>query len=76
MKTAALSEIVKALVHRGIDPQVYFSRIIAGTEVDIVVDITGKLVPIEVKVSATPRPTMASTIKTLKRTCGKRIVPL
>jgi len=51
METAVLSEIVKALVHRGIDPQVYFWRTIAGTEVDIVVDTGGKLVPIEVKLS-------------------------
>jgi len=49
-----LSEIIKALVYRGIDPQVYFWRSIAGAEVDIVVDIDGKLVPIKVKVSATP----------------------
>jgi hypothetical protein len=33
---AVLAEIIKTLTHRGIDPQVYFWRTIAGTEVDIV----------------------------------------
>jgi predicted AAA+ superfamily ATPase len=66
LETAALSEIVKTLIHRGIEPQVYFWRTTAGTEVDIVVEAGGKLVPIEVKLSATPRPAMASAIKTFQ----------
>jgi hypothetical protein len=72
METAVLSEIVKTLTHRGIDPQVYFWRTIAGTEVDFVVETRGKLVPIEVKLSATPRPGMASAIKTFQRTLETR----
>lgn len=75
METAVLSEIVKALVHRGIDPQVYFWRTIAGTEVDIVVDTGGKLVPIEVKLSATPRPAMASAIRTIQKDLGDKSMP-
>ena len=54
METAVLSEIVKTLTHRGIDPQVYFWRTLSGTEVDFVVEAAGRLVPIEVKLSATP----------------------
>jgi predicted AAA+ superfamily ATPase len=38
-----------AYTHRGIDPQVYFWRTPTGTEVDFVVEISGKLLPIEVK---------------------------
>ena len=56
METAVLSEIVRALTHRGIDPRVFFWRTVAGTEVDFVVETGGQLVPIEVKLSATPRP--------------------
>ena len=56
METAVLSEIVKTLTHRGIDPHLYFWRTQAGTEVDFVVDTGAGLVPIEVKLSATPRP--------------------
>ncbi len=66
METAVLSEIVKALTHRVIEPQVYFWRTSAGSEVDIVVETAGKLVPIEVKLSATPRPRMASSIRALQ----------
>ena len=54
LETAVLSEIVKSLAHRAMPPQVFFWRTLAGTEVDIVVDTGGKLVPIEVKLSATP----------------------
>jgi len=72
METAVLSEIVKALTHRGIDPQVYFWRTTAGTEVDIVVETGGQLVSIEVKLSATPRPAMASAIRTLQKDLGDR----
>jgi len=63
METAVLSEIVRTLTHRGMDPQLYFWRTMAGTEVDFLVETAGGLVPIEVKLSATPRPTMAAAIK-------------
>ena len=58
-----LSEIVRTLTHRGLSPRVYSWRTMAGTEVDFVIETGGKLVPIEVKLSATPRPAMAATIK-------------
>ena len=67
LETAVLSEIVKALSHRGMTPEVYFWRTLPGTEVDILVDVGGgKLVPIEVKLSATPRPAMARAIRALQ----------
>lgn len=75
METAVLSEIVKTLIHRGIDPQIYFWRTVAGTEVDIVVEIAGKLLPIEVKLSATPRPPMTSAIKAFQNDLGDRALP-
>ncbi|HYL81176.1 MAG TPA: DUF4143 domain-containing protein, partial [Candidatus Acidoferrum sp.] len=61
-ETAVLAELVKALFNRGEEPQVYFWRTSSGTEVDIVVDTGKTLVPIEVKLSATPRPAMAAGI--------------
>jgi hypothetical protein len=72
METAVLSEIAKTLTHRGIDPQVYFWRTMAGTEVDIVVESAGQLVPIEVKSTATPRPAMASTLKIFQDDFGDK----
>jgi hypothetical protein len=74
METAVLSEIIKTLTHRGIDPQVYFWRTVAGTEVDIVVKAGTKLVPIEVKPSATPRSAMASALKTFQRDFGEKVL--
>jgi len=67
METVVLNEIVKTLWHRGIEPQVYFWRTSAGAEIDILVAHEGRLVPIEVKASATPRPAMAETIRVFRR---------
>jgi predicted AAA+ superfamily ATPase len=75
LETAALAEIVKALAHRGPTPQVYFWRTAAGDEVDIVVQSAGRLVPIEVKRSATPSPAMAKGIAALRAALGDRALP-
>ncbi|MBN2291423.1 MAG: ATP-binding protein [Pirellulales bacterium] len=75
LETAVLSEIMKTITHRGIDPQVYFWRTIAGTEVDFVIETGGKVVPIEVKLSATPRPAMAWAIKTMRNDLGDKALP-
>lgn len=75
MKTAVLSEIYKTLVHRGFEPQVYFWRTMAGTEVDMVVDAGTRLVPIEVKTSATPRPAMAAAIRTFQKDLQDKSLP-
>ena len=60
VETAVLSEIIKAAMNNGNDPQVYFWRTSHGTEVDIVIEQQGRLVGVEVKQTATPRPMMAS----------------
>jgi hypothetical protein len=62
-ETAVLMEIVKTTLNRGLEPQVYFWRTAAGVEVDIIVESEGQLIPLEVKLSATPRPAMAEGIK-------------
>jgi hypothetical protein len=74
METAVVSEIVRSLTHRGVNPQVYFWRTSAGTEVDFVVEAESKLVPIEVKLSATPRPAMASPIKNFQQDFAGRVL--
>ena len=66
-ETAVLSEIVKALTHQGITPNVYFWRTQAGNEVDFVLESAGKLIPIEVKLSATVRASMANSINLFQR---------
>jgi predicted AAA+ superfamily ATPase len=75
METAVVSEIVKTLTHRGEDPHVYFWRTSTGTEVDIVIETGAKLIPIEVKLSATPRPAMAASIKTFREDFGNKAMP-
>ncbi|MGB8425544.1 MAG: DUF4143 domain-containing protein [Desulfobacterales bacterium] len=75
METAVLSEIVKTLTHSGIDPQIYFWRTSAGREVDFLIEAGGKLVPVEVKLSTTPRPAMADSIKALMEDLGQMVMP-
>ena len=75
METAVIAEIFKTLVHRGMDPKMYFWRTTAGSEVDVVVEAGPKLVPIEVKLSATPLPAMASALQRFQKDLGERAVP-
>jgi predicted AAA+ superfamily ATPase len=72
METAVLSEIVKTLLHRGIEPKVHFWRTSTGREVDILVESEGRLVPVEVKLSATPKPAMAAGIRAFARDPGSQ----
>lgn len=72
LETAVLSQIVRTLVHRGEEPRVYFWRTSAGAEVDFIVEIGGRLVPLEVKLSATPRPSMAAAIRSFQRDLGSQ----
>jgi len=74
-ETAVLSEIIKTISHRGQDPQVYFWRTAAGAEVDIVVAEGGRLIPLEIKLSATPRPAMARHIKDFQRDLEDHAAP-
>ena len=71
-ETAVLTEIIKTLIHRGQEPQVYFWRTAAGAEVDIVVAESGRLIPLEVKLSATPRPAMARNLTSFQEDLGDR----
>lgn len=67
IETAVLGEILKTIVHRGLDPQLYFWRTSSGIEVDLVVQEEGRLIPIEIKTSATPRSRMAAGIEAFQR---------
>ena len=62
-----LGELVKTQVNQGQPPRVSFWRTASGVEVDIVVERAGRLIPIEAKLSSTPRPRMASGIETFAR---------
>ena len=73
LETAVLSEIIRTLVHRGLEPRVYFWRTSTGREVDFVVEADQKLIPVEVKLSGTPRPAMAAGIKTFRDDLGRKV---
>ncbi len=75
LETAVLAEIVRTLTHQGVDPQIYFWRTSAGAEVDFLVETQGRLAPLEVKTSATPRPAMAATLKALQADLGDKALP-
>ncbi len=74
-ENAVLLEIVKAFVNRGEEPRIYFWRTSAGEEVDLVVEAEGTLIPIEVKLSGTPRPEMAKGIRAFQAALGDRVGP-
>jgi predicted AAA+ superfamily ATPase len=61
--------------HRGAEPQIYCWRTATGVEVGIVVETRGRIEPMEVKLSATPRPAMAAGILALRQALGEKIEP-
>ncbi len=67
-----MSEVIRTLTHRGREPRVHFWRTATGSEVDLLVEESGRLVPIEAKASATPRPAMAAGIAAFRRDLGAR----
>jgi hypothetical protein len=74
-ETAVLMEAVKGFVNRGEEPQVYFWRTSTGVEVDFLIETGKVLIPIEVKLSATPLPGMAAGIRRLREDLGARVGP-
>ncbi|MCJ7796448.1 MAG: ATP-binding protein [Thermoleophilia bacterium] len=72
METAVIIEVVRTLTNRGEEPRTYFWRTTAGSEVDLVVDTGRALIPLEVKLSATPSPAMASGISSFRSALGSR----
>jgi uncharacterized protein len=75
LETAVLSEILKTLTHRGHDARIHFWRTASGSEVDMVVEAADRLVPIEVKLSATPKPAFAKAIKRFRQDLGPKVMP-
>jgi predicted AAA+ superfamily ATPase len=67
-----VAELFKTSLHRGQEPALYFWRTAAGSEVDLVIESQSRLIPIEIKSSATPRPEMAREIAAFRRDFGER----
>lgn len=69
-ETAVVTEIYKTMWHWGIEPRLYFWRTSQGEEVDLVIESGTQLIPIEVKLSATPRPEMGRGIESFQAEYG------
>lgn len=67
------AELYKTLTHRGEEPGLYFWRTAAGSEVDVILETQERLIPIEVKLSATPRPEMAGMIANFREIFKDRV---
>ena len=66
-ETAVVGEIMRRLSGRGERPHLYFWRTSTGVEVDLIVETGGKLLPIEIKMSATPDRSMARNIVSFRK---------
>jgi len=72
-ETAVVGEVYRTLAHRGMEPRLNFWRTATGTEVDLVIETEAGLVPVEVKLAATPNPAMAKGIEAFRRDYGDRV---
>ncbi len=75
METAVVSEVYKTLAHRGEEPNLYFWRTSSGTEVDLVLEAGNHLVPVEIKLSATPRAAFGDSIRVFRNEYPGRALP-
>jgi predicted AAA+ superfamily ATPase len=70
METAVINEVIRTIRHRGVEPKVYFWRTSTGVEVDLLVEIGGRVIPVEIKQTATPTPSMAAGIASFRADFG------
>jgi hypothetical protein len=61
-ETFIISELYKRVYHTGEKPPFYFWRDKTGNEIDLIVDIGSKLLPIEIKASKTYSPELKTNI--------------
>jgi len=66
-----ISETVKAFYNMGKRPEIYFWRSHDGLEVDMIITIRGKLYPVEIKLTATPRVQHMRPIRKFIKLAGK-----
>lgn len=70
-----IADLYKNYLHRGEEPALYYWRTTAGAEVDLVVSTQSGLIPIEIKLSATPHPKMAQQIIGFQRDFKESALP-
>jgi len=70
-ETAVMIEVLKSFLHRGLQPRMYFWRTAIGDEVDLLIETPSGLLPVEVKATATPSPSMTHGILRFRETAAK-----
>jgi hypothetical protein len=71
-ETAVVAELAKTFLHRGLPPALWYWRSREGWEVDLLVELRSKLHPVEIKATATPRPTHADAVARWRALAGER----
>lgn len=75
IETAVLGALYRLLAHRGEVPRLHFWRTAGGHEVDFLLDDGRRLIPVEAKLTATPRPGHAEAIERFQALFGDRAGP-
>ncbi len=70
-----VSEMYKNFVHRGERPSIYFWRDAAGHEVDMVIDLGRKMVPVEIKSAATVVSAFFANLMYWRKLSGNETAP-
>ena len=70
-----ISDLYKTYLHRGEDPAMYYWRTVAGSEVDVIIETQSGLVPLEIKLSQTPRLEMAKELHAFQRDFKENTLP-
>jgi predicted AAA+ superfamily ATPase len=71
-ETAVVAELAKCFYHRGLPPALWYWRSREGWEVDLLVELRGRLHPIEIKTTATPRTAQAESLVRWRELAGDK----
>lgn len=70
-----ISDLYKTYLHGGEEPAMYYWRTVAGSEVDVIIETQSGLVPLEIKLSQTPRLEMAKELHAFQRDFKENALP-
>ena len=68
-----ISEIKKEIVNHNKHSELYFWRDSVGEEIDLIIETGKKLVPVEIKLSSTPKPDFAKFLFKWQDICTDKI---
>ena len=65
-----VGEAWKSFTNQGKRPSIYYWRAKSGGEIDLIVQVKGKLIPVEIKLTATPSAVHARSLNQFKKLAG------